>query len=500
MRRINPGKVHISNLLSALCRGQSKTRIWALGPLLALLWLMTSAHAQITSFQHIVFIVQENRTPDNFFQGLCHPPYGSAGDCSTTPSAKQYDIQTSNWLNKASTSGVTQPISASIISTFDMNHAHSGYVDECDVSPTTGVCRMDGQASNNCAQPCPVNAQFEYVDYTTGILDPYLTMVRQYGWANYMFETNQGPSTEAHHFLFGGTSAPTSADDAAGIFAADNPLPAQKPAGCVAALGTNLEVINSSGVLFETIYPCLEHQTLTDILPSGVTWKYYAADPGGILNAPTGIAHICQSSGYGGKCEGQEWTANEDLNPSDVLSDITACQLRSVSWVTPTTPNSDHARGTDGGGPSWVASIVNAIGTSTACDAGKGYWNNTAIIITWDDWGGWYDHEPPPVPAAPQNGYQYGFRVPVIVISAYTRTGYIDNTRFYDFGSFIRFAEHNFGLAEGALNFADARSPSDMTAFFHLDHVPRIFKTISAPLGANFFLHDPRPLEDPDDY
>ena len=171
-----------------------------------------------------------------------------------------------------------------------------------------------------------------------------------------------------------------------------------------------------------------------------------------------------------------------------------------MSWITPTTASSDHARGTDGSGPAWVASIVNAIGNSTSCDGGTGYWNNTAIIVTWDDWGGWYDHEIPPVPPAPQNGYQYGARVPVIVISAYTQPGYIDNTKYYDFGSFIRFAEHNFGIVEGSLDFADSRSPTDMTAFFNLKHAPRVFKTIPAPKDANYFLNDRRPiLEGPDE-
>src|SRR5882762_5912782 len=113
---------YISGLLMALCHGQRRMRHPEFGVLLALLALgITSAHAQIASFRHIVFIVQENRTPDNFFQGLCNPPFGAATSCSTTPSSKQYDIQTSNWRNRASSSGVTRPISASIISTFDMN-------------------------------------------------------------------------------------------------------------------------------------------------------------------------------------------------------------------------------------------------------------------------------------------------------------------------------------------------------------------------------------------
>jgi len=55
----------------------------------------------------------------------------------------------------------------------------------------------------------------------------------------------------------------------------------------------------------------------------------------------------------------------------------------------------------------------------------SGYWKDTAIFLTWDDWGGWYDHEPPTFLASPEGDYQYGFRVPLIVISAYTPAGYV---------------------------------------------------------------------------
>ena len=74
------------------------------------------------------------------------------------------------------------------------------------------------------------------------------------------------------------------------------------------------------------------------------------------------------------------------------------------------------------GGPSWVASIVDAVGTSKCKNPdGSSYWDSTAIIITWDDWGGWYDHEPPRIEPYPQGGYQKGFRVPLIVVSAYAQ-------------------------------------------------------------------------------
>ena len=105
----------------------------------------------------------------------------------------------------------------------------------------------------------------------------------------------------------------------------------------------------------------------------------------------------------------------------DVLADISNCNLRSVSWVIPGGQNSDHAGDPNNtGGPAWVAAIVNAIGNHPSCPNGEVYWHNTAILITWDDWGGWYDHEPPTILPLPQGDYQYGFRVPLIVVSAYT--------------------------------------------------------------------------------
>jgi phospholipase C len=457
-----------------------------------------AALAQIPAFQHVIVVVQENRTPDNLFQGLCAPPYGSTNACSTRPTASQYDIQTSNWFDRSSPTGVTQPSTVALANKYDLSHAHSAFTVMCNAVSSTGACQMDGAAGIPCSGTCPAKPQFRYVGNSTGILNPYLALATQYGWANYLFQTNQGPSFPAHQFLFGGTSAPSAADDAAGIFASENMSGAGKTAGCAAEAGTTVQLIGPTGENSK-IYPCFEHQTMADVLPSFVTWRYYTPSAGSIWTAPNAIQHICQSSGPGGKCEGQDWTNNVDLSPADVLKDISACNLRSVSWVVPTGANSDHAHVNDGGGPSWVAAIVNAIGNSTTCDNDGGYWKDTAIFITWDDWGGWYDHESPTILAQPQGDYQYGFRVPLIVVSAYTAAGYINNER-HDFGSILRFIEHNFGVLEGVLNFADARAKNDLSGFFDLtQQAPRVFQNISAPKSASFFLNDKRKATDPDD-
>lgn len=69
----------------------------------------------------------------------------------------------------------------------------------------------------------------------------------------------------------------------------------------------------------------------------------------------------------------------------------------------------------------------------------------------------------------------------------------------HDFGSILRFVEHNFGIQEGALNFADERSMTDLTSFFDLDREPRRFREIGTLKDADFFLNDKRPATDPDD-
>jgi phospholipase C len=172
------------------------------------------------------------------------------------------------------------------------------------------------------------------------------------------------------------------------------------------------------------------------------------------------------------------------LKYTQVLTDITNNQLAQVSWVTPNGLQSDHAQSTDGTGPSWVASVVNSIGNSP-------YWSNTAIFITWDDWGGWYDHVPPRI----INSYEYGFRVPLIVVSPYAKAKYISHNT-HDFGSMLKFTEETFGLQ--SLGYADVAA-DDFADCFDFTQTPLKFQTINAPLKAAYFLNDKSPPTDPDD-
>ena len=458
------------------------------------------AHAQISSFSHIILVVQENRTPDNLFQGLCTSPFGSSKSCSTSPTGSQYDIQTKNWADKTSSTGTTNPAIVGLADDYDPDHTHLGFTNMCDFDTKTGLCKMDGGANNSCTGTCPKRVPYHYVSNSNSVLNPYLTLATSYGFANYMFQTNQGPSFPAHQYLFGGTSAPSAADDAIGTFTAENMSPSTATiAGCIAVAGTTVKLITTAGE-DQQIYPCLDHETMADLFDDNkITWKYYTPSTGSIWTAPDAIQHIClPSKPTGGKCTGSDWTNDVIISPSQVLTDISNCNLAQVAWVIPGGKYSDHPNSNTGGGPAWVASIVNAIGNNPKCKDNEIYWDNTAIVITWDDWGGWYDHESPTFLAGAQGDYQYGFRVPLLVVSAYTPVAYVDNNRM-DFGTILRFVEHNFNIAEGSLNFADARASGNLSEFFNLKQAPRVFQTIPAALDANYFITN-QDATDPDDY
>jgi len=521
----------------------------AVKSLLLLLCLQTlAAYAQsVSQFKHVVIIFQENRTPDNLFNPLTPKCTMNPTTCTTTLTNTCYDIATCG-LSKQSGTDVAIPLTSVLLAnTYDLSHKHAAFVQMCDAN-SSGACQNDGAYGITCTPnqgtTCPTNPQYKFVDNSTRTIQPYIDMATQYGWANAMFQTNQGPSFPAHQFIFGGTSAPTALDDSNGIFISENPgapmganYVAGRDTGCLAPLNEfNTEISPNTGncptgcTCFNnntvkeckiTNNPlgglCFKHATVPTLLSNPVTsWKYYGpkvtTNPGGsnpegsIWMAPASITDICQPDPTYTTCTGPAFTGpnpNVDLNPADVLVDIGNCALANVVWVIPKGQNSDHPGG-NGGGPAWVASIVNAIGNDSGVNAkcdltnpNPGYWNDTAIIITWDDWGGWTDHVPPTILAGNQGTYQYGFRVPLVVVSAWTAQGYINNSQ-HDFGSILRLIENVFNIEEGALNFADARASNDLRNFFSLTS-PRGFTPINASLSASFFINDTTPATFPDD-
>jgi hypothetical protein len=186
-------------------------------------------------------------------------------------------------------------------------------------------------------------------------------------------------------------------------------------AGCIAPPNEVVALITPTGDETQEVSPCFDHPTLTDILNTAkISWRYYSPLPGIIWNAPTGIEHICVPNApppNGTACTGADWTNNVIIPNTQVLTDIANGQLASVSWVIPSGQASDHSGISDGSGPSWVASVVNAM-LATASTG-----RTLPSSFTWDDWGGWYDHVSPTITGGPGiiNSYEYGFRVPLIV-------------------------------------------------------------------------------------
>ena len=150
-----------------------------------------------------------------------------------------------------------------------------------------------------------------------------------------------------------------------------------------------------------------------------------------------------------------------------------AGSLPAVSWVVPAAAVSEHPPTSIKAGERYVAGLVNAVMRGPD-------WPSTAIFLTWDEWGGFYDHVAPPV----VNGQQLGFRVPGIVISPYARQGYVDH-QVLSFDSYLRFIEDDF-LGGQRLNpqtdgrpdarsFVGEASPAlgNLAADFNFDAPPR---------------------------
>jgi phospholipase C len=422
----------------------------------------TAAYAQAPrdhhGIQNVVVIFQENRSTDNLFGS--NPNFLPGADIARSGVNSQ---------------GQTIPLTAvPLANNYDLSHAHSAFVAMYAHGNMTGADKIGVTCQKGATGCPPANPQFKYVDNSTGIVNPYFQLAEQYTFGDRMFQTNQGPSFPAHQFIISGTSAPSPGSD---LFASENPAGVTNPnnnTGCTAPAGEFVKLIDPSGSEAQKAYPCYDHQTLADLLDTaGVSWRYYAPSAGSIWTGPNAIQHLRF---------GSDWANDVVLKPAQVLTDIADGQLANVSWVIPTGQESDHPLGNQGLGPSWVASIVNAIGQSQ-------YWDNTVIIITWDDWGGWYDHVPPTI----INSYEYGFRVPLIVVSPFARQGYVSHVT-HDFGSILHFIEEVYRLP--SLGYADALA-DDLSDCFDF-HRHNLFKKIPAPHDAKYFLNDKSTPEDPD--
>jgi phospholipase C len=191
---------------------------------------------------------------------------------------------------------------------------------------------------------------------------------------------------------------------------------------------------------------CYNISSVPDLLnAAGIGWKYYGES--GIWDAPAFLSDIASSP-------------NNILNDAQFLSDVQSGNLAPVSWLTPPHgDDSDHPPAHIQTAQNWVAQQVTAVMQSQ-------YWANSVIFLTWDDWGGFYDHVAPPV----VDGVGFGPRVPLITISPYTVPGTV-NHDLGEFASFDKFIEENWQL--GNLGQRDALSQvSDLMDLFNFTQTP----------------------------
>jgi phospholipase C len=149
---------------------------------------------------------------------------------------------------------------------------------------------------------------------------------------------------------------------------------------------------------------------------------------------------------------------SRDVPGSEFYIDVQNGNLPQVSWVIPAEPVSEHPDAGPVLGQKYVVGLVNTIMQSQ-------YWKDSAIFIVWDDWGGFYDHVPPPM----IDQYGLGFRVPALLISPYARQNYVSH-RLYEFSSFLTLIEDQFRLKALTNRDTGANSFSDE---FNFNQPPR---------------------------
>ncbi|HZP62995.1 MAG TPA: choice-of-anchor D domain-containing protein [Terriglobales bacterium] len=403
---------------SAFCQ-QSQTNGAKLGPA-----------NDITAIQHFVFIIKENRTFDNYFGTF-------PGANGTT----QGTISTGQVIPLGHTpDGMPR----------DLGHSWATHMVGVDYG------RMDrfDQIANGSSYACSINGDYLcYTQLTQADIPNYFTYASSFVLADNAFSSVQSASFPNHLYTVAATSGG----------AMDNPVNANKLWGCDAPSNITVPVLNAQGYV-SSQYPCFDFTTITDNLQNaGLTWTYYAPgynQPGYEWSALDAINHIRNSSLW-----------SQHVVPSTQFSsDALAGNLPAVSWVVPDEIQSEHPPSSACAGENWTVNQINAVMQGPQ-------WSSTLIVVTWDDFGGFYDHVLPPA----IDQYGLGLRVPMIIISPYSRTGYISHT-LYDFSTFLKTVEERFGLPFLGQRDSNANDLLDSLDFSQQPRSPLILSTRSCPL------------------
>jgi phospholipase C len=281
-----------------------------------------------------------------------------------------------------------------------------------------------------------------------------------------------------------------------------------------ASLPAHLYLIaaQSGGYVTGAAPPVFDFKTIMEELkPSGISWKYYVGtnipgrfsltamyeDPDPTDNWVIGNIWVnsTDNSADGGSIGAEEIDAqartpnyglwnplphmagimndpellSQDVPGYEFYDDVQSGNLPQVSWVIPAESVSEHPNAGPQAGQKYVVTLVNTIMQSQ-------YWKDTTIFITWDDWGGFYDHVSPPQ----VDKYGLGFRVPALLISPYAKQSYISHVQ-YDFSSFLVFIEDQFGLRPLTNRDANAKSFSGEFDFSQHPRQPLILNPNNPP-------------------
>jgi phospholipase C len=433
------------------------------------------APSPIPQIQHVVIMMQENRSFNTMFAGFPGATTAMSGPCEPG------HFEGTRWCQTGRVRLHPVKLESDNIGGGgkDIDHSHKAFEIECNAN-ASGVCQNNGFDKIDFGEGgggAPAKTYpYAYVDRSE--TKAYWDFAKRYALADEMFFTDTASSFISHQLILSGTvrlDAKESLTD----------QPDAMPWGCDAPPGTTTPILKTDGSEPQNgPFPCFtQYGTIADLLDrANVSWKFYVENyaynlphydfSGAVWNGYDAIKKVRH---------GPDWK-NISIPNTNVLADLKQGTLPAVSWVIPKLYASDHPASGCNHGPNWVTRVVNAIGESK-------YWNSTAIVLVWDDWGGWYDPVPPP-----QINYtSLGFRVPMIVISPWARPNTVVHTE-YNFGSILKFVEQTFGL--GSLHTTDESANSMLDVF---DFMQKPAAYVNEPLPSKrscpSFGHDPTAQE-----
>jgi phospholipase C len=342
-----------------------------------------------------VVVVKENHTFDNYF--------GSFPGADGTS-----QIQLS--------SGMITPPHAPDRTLRDLCHAH-----DCALTDYAGGA-MNGWEQVSGSSVGGDNLAF--AQYQEADIPNYWQYARHFTLADRFFANELGPSFPGHTFVLAAQAG----------WATGNPnTTITKPYwGCDQPASTRITVQDQATCQDTQVFPCFNIPSIPDVLPTGVDWKFYGSDfyllPE-IWSMFDAIANIRNGAGW-----------SHVVKATTFDSDVDNGTLPAVSWLVDQDLADEHPLvGGVCAGENWTVGHLNHLMNSPL-------WQDTAILFTMDDFGGWYDHVAPPrqYGCDPAHPYGLGFRLPLIVISPYARPGFVFH-EVAEQASIPRFIEKVFG-------------------------------------------------------